>query len=1274
MARVLPFCLFLLLALGRYAIAAPNTWKGGDREAPADWHVAANWSRGAVPASGDQQDVLIPGGLAQYPVLRKAAEVGGSLTITQGAVLTLGGQSLSVAAGVTTDFNTDQDPARLSGLIIEAGGTLDAAAGTPAVTLGRGNFTNNGAVRGSIILRIAECCYPVAITPGKAALAGLQLAYSAYPYPVTLAKSLTVAGNVEIGGGNLIVPQGITLTINGDLRFRGKRPVAAVTPNGDIRVAGALISEGAANCVGTCRSWVTLVGEGKQTIVPGGFLPPIKLDKASGVVTLSDDLTCAGLAVMPENTLDLSNGKALIFGVTSREWRIDGDDKNIVKTYLPDRGSRDLLNEGTIIGTPSVPVTFNVVGPEKRYAVSGWYYLPPREEADPDNLTLQPTEPFAGNLTISAKDSRLQLKDGGLLLDGKPLKTTVVPDVERAGTLERLANEACLEEKAVFLLPSVREIAAQPAPDGGAANIAPYVAELQSQPSIGTGIWKLVDGSPDTGATFRTGIGGGGRCLFRYTQPVTVSAVRFYQGDLFAIRYALYADTTGDGHFDTMLAMGSGGAPRSWSQVTFPATRLYRLGFKALDGQQGWEKAYPDIAEFEIYADPPSATAARAAATWLAAPNMPGEITRFSEGGEVTAARPALPANEQIVKSLEVDIWMVGLGKSTIPTGNLRDHPPVQQLIRDVKALGANSVTLILEAERVVFWPSRNFKSLTNFDYFQKRDDEIAGRMAEAALEKDAMLDDDPDAIRKRIEEEMPPIDPPNTRDLLQEFCAAMHEQGISVYIRYWWGVEQYYIGPPDRDPWVTLFEEITARDVDGIFIYPDEAYFGLATSQGSKLPADDPTRLAFKARWGAESDLPGGFENTLNYRRHVLSNYEAAAALLKRRVDAIKRIKPQCKTLALISSVAYSGNNRMTYGLAYDLIAHQSGIDYLGTDYLPRETRYLAAASPTRTAVMTLYVGNPPAGVVSTALQGTRMLTYYRYNYIKEHKATETIQRGLTMLNTLETMGVFKAQPPRKIALLVSRASEDWWDQTNGTYWLGWNPVAKQGFWTSRLMNDLLLDYGYPFETYYLDQLDTMPALDEYALLILPFPYALSREAAERVQQAAAKGTRVLIAQRRGEVDQYGTPYEQPILQPLIARGQENGNVVFLDRNLVETETGRAFIPEMMQLIDRMLGKDKPLSIERFSHPVECYLRTNARESFVTLIDGGDGADVLLGIPCAPGHYRMTTLSSLDPAHEKAGAIAGQTGVTAETLQRFAVKLDKGEVRCLRIVPVQEN
>ncbi|HUT34683.1 MAG TPA: hypothetical protein VNE39_14435 [Planctomycetota bacterium] len=1222
----------LALSLSGWAWAAGNIWQGGDGRGPTDWTFPGNWSGKRAPSAADRTDVLIPADLENYPFLTEDAVVGGSLRIAAGARLDLDGHSLTVGAGARDAVggpDTAYTPKTPYGLIIEKEGELEASKGKPTLCIGLGGLVNEGAIAGSPVVRIAGVFHGFVVQPGGLKPAALLLAGSPYPYRVTLTQNLTVAGNLELAGGELVVAKEAVLTVEGDLLFRGKASgPACLTPHGDVRVQGTLKSDGSAHDLGGATGWVTLVGADDQTLRPGGLLPPLRLQKQSGKVTPSGDLHCAGLFLAPDNTLDLAAGQKLILGSAAPEWRLDPADKNVVKTWHTWRSCRDLVNQGALLGSPAVPFVLYVNAGGKAYAVSGLYSFARKARAEGDDA--KPVEPtaglHAGDLSVNRPDSRLAIKDGELFLDGKP-----AAQAKKADELD-----AALEggEKARITDLKLALVAPPEADKSKLANVAPFVKAIRPSPSVGQGIWQAVDGSEATMASFRTGVGLAGSYEFVLPKPMEVSAVRFLQGPLFAFRSVVCADTTGRGACDTILAAILDGAPNAWREAAFPPATVHRLKLCALEGQRGWEQSFPQLAEFEVYAPQGAAAGLQRAAPLRKPEPVPGGAVRFSVGAPVKVERPAPHPEGRITKCITADLWMFGIHLDAPPPKPLREFEPCLKVAKDIQAMGADGVLLFVEAEMSAFWPSAHFRWHT----------------------KDK-------------------AEPPPGRDLLKELTDTLHAHGLKLYVIFLGRFMECYIGPKDKNGWQTLLEEVAARGVDGISLCHDEAFYGLDKPEGKERPKDDPVRLAFQKRFGPGADLPESiWQDTVAYKRWTVYSYEQLAGRFRRYRDAVRKINPKCETLCIIGSHAVSSNNRMTYCLAYDVIGHIADLDYLGTDYMEAETRVWAASARNRRAAMEIFVPPSVREGIQAALQGARFLAWYRYNYIEMQKSSDYRRRELAFLRALERWGVTRARTPGALAVVASRASEDWWDNDHGTNWLGANPVAKQGFWTARLVNQFLNANGYPFDLYYLDQPEDLKDIGRYKVLFLPFPYSVSRQAAEALAKAHAGGSKLLIAQQLGEVNEVGARHERPILSDLVRKGRDDGSVVYLPRNLVEWETEPTFAEEFAKALDEVLGDAKPLVLRRHGCNVEAYLaESGPREKFLTLINWQDGeAEFEVGLHLPAGNYRMHTAAASAPSSECKGLLGGKESFAAAGLRRFALKLAGGDVRLLHILPAE--
>ncbi len=1277
--------------------ADTRTWTGKAGNT-RDWHVPGNWSDGIVPgAAGDRADVVLPGGLMLYPVLTKAAAVGGSLFLRAGAALTLGGHSLTVGTGIEDSVDgkdTGYTRTHQRGLILDKGSTLVTGKGA-VITLRLGGLFNRGKISNAPALRFEGGFHHFLLDPGGAKLSRLFLGESAYPYQVILGNNLEVTGNVELTGGELLVQSGKTLAIKGDLLFRGRVQAAALSPRGEVKLYGTIRSQGASCYLRRTRGWVSLVGGANQTIVPGGVLPPLKLSKPTGKVTPAADLHCAALAVDGGNTLDLSKGQKLIFGVDWQEWMIDPADKMVISSWrkrIPVRGSIGLINQGKIIGTPGVPFVFHTADEGSHVVVHGKYF-PAKETGE--GVAFEVRNRMKTDLSINIPGSRLTLKKGKVLLDGKAPHDPGKDDLDLELDYDVLGDE---EGEVAAPPPRIDILKVATAPESralkkGTVDLAPFASAIYSVPSIGTAIFNLVDKDPKTLAAFRSGVGIGGQLEFVFPAPVRISAIRLFQARLFATRYVIYADTTGDGTCNRIIGYGLGGGPWRWSSLRFPDVTLHRLKFRSTEAQFGWETSSPILGSFEIYGDQESATKLEKLNPVLQVDMSFGPKARFTEGKKIIVKWSDPAKSDRILKLIEADLWHLGIGQKEkdLPKVHLKEYPQCQKVLDDVKAMGADGIVLFIEAGLKAFWPSRNFHSITNEKYFERQREKARPALDDKPpedgdeLEEGGEFDLEEGDETAKNELDTPSIAPsstadlPSQRDLLKELCGAAHEKGLKVYVKFLGNFMKCYIGPKDQDAWQCLMDEVASRPVDGISITADEAYVGLARLPG-KGEKNSSMAKKFKARFGPESRLPKSiWDKTAKgerIKKYILFSYERSGQRFQRYCQRIRERNPKCAIFTNIGSHAVSCNNRITYGLAYDVIGHIADIDYFGTDYMASEVRTWVAASKNRRAASCVFTARSVREGLQSALQGARLVSYYRYNYIEMQKSRDHRVREFAFMRVMERAGLTRAPQPKALAVLNSRAAEDWWDNKHGTIWLGWSPTGKQGFWTSRLVNQFLLAQGYPFELYSLDHPEDLKGIGEYKVIFLPFPYAVTKQAARILKRAHANGSRILIAQKQGEVNEVGQAHKTPLLASLIEAGQKDGSVVFIDQDLVKWETERSFSRDLGAILDRLLGKHKPVFFAAHGRRVEIYLHEETdKRKYLTLINWEDKpAEFEVGINLPQGSYRILTVSTDRPKELRTGKIAGKETISSEELKRFGMQLMGGEVRLLYVVPNTEG
>ncbi|MFP4028563.1 MAG: hypothetical protein ACLFWL_12290 [Candidatus Brocadiia bacterium] len=1236
-----------------------------------------------MPESGDKRDVVIPAGLANQPLIEGKAAAGGSLFIKNGSALELArGAELTVYSGYLDSVdgpNLMANKKRPRGLVVEKTGRLKVGDGSKIV-VNAGGFLVSGQLEGQPTLVMESVFHGLVLDAPAKTLDDLTLGSSQFPYRVSVPTDLKVSGNLTLEGGELHVGKQAVVSVKSDIRFSGDGR-AAITPDGEVKVKGTIKNQAGSAYVRASDGWVTLIGKGNRRIAAGGVLPPLNLD-VNGSVTFTSDLHSAGLLIGEKTVLKLKKGQKLVFGVPRPEWKTDPDDRCVIHTTrkrVPRRGSKDLHVKGRIEGVDRVPVKLFAQDGADLYAVSVLFEPKRGKNAAPGSAGVSVAPPGPA-VSINQPDSPLKLKDGKLLLDGKPapLGEKTKEDSELDGLLD--GGMETDEKQSSLSGFEIEKVSVCPGPPEKLINIAPRSARISARPSVGSTIYDIADGDPKTSAAFRRGVTKNGVFRVDFSRPVEVSSLRFRQGKLWALRYLVYADTSGDGKFRTILGYAFDGASNSWRGVSFAPTRLDSIKLRALEGRTGWEQSAPTLRELEIYASPESA--GLLAETKPCEPPSPGPpVVSLTEKKEMEWGQ-VVPESE-IMNCVTVDLWMFGIrtteaGLSDTP---LAERERFQQTVRDIKDMGATGVLLFLEATNEAFWPSKNFESFTNDSYFEKRRAETRPKPGVEGEDAREELDTELQERKKEKAETKPILAPrtvkelPNQRDLLQEFVDALHEAGLKVYVIC--RRELFfpcYIGPGDQDAYMAFVREIAARGVDGISVTADEAYFGRSYPTSKGLPDDHPAREQFRERWGEDAELPGSiWGHDVNYKRWTVSSYEKLAGRLHSYSEEMKRINPDCESFCVIGSHPISGNNRMTYCLAYDVIGHIADLDYFGTDYQNKATRRYAAADPDRRACMEVWVPRSVLPGIQSVLLGARWVAYYRYNYIKMQKSRPYRVREFAFMRALEKCGVTSAESVRSIAVLVSRASEDWWDNNHGTCWLGWNPEAKRGFWTARAMTDFLNRNSYQYDVYYLDQPQDLERLGEYDLLFLPFPYSVKKQAVQKVKTAHKAGAKVLIAQNPGEVDEVGRPYEKAAFADLIASGKAEGSARYLDRDFIKWEHDRSFDRELSKVLDDMLGDKRALRVDTYGKRIEAYMFSHgkAEKSLVFLNWNRESGFADVELHLGNGPFRAFALSSENPDDCRRVSFK-QDNVTGGDPVLFRVNVPAEEALLMRFVPAK--
>ncbi len=165
----------------------------------------------------------------------------------------------------------------------------------------------------------------------------------------TVTLSGTFNGDFSMSGGNLVVPAGQTLVLNGNFSLTG----GSLTLDGSLRVSGSFNAIGSATISG--NGTVIFDGTGNQNFSPGGkTFPSLTVSKPLGTSVLPDGpLTVTGSLTVSEGTLHLSH-PATFQGPVS----VGGAASAAVLRIEQNAGfgaNVDVLNQGTLTVPSAIP-------------------------------------------------------------------------------------------------------------------------------------------------------------------------------------------------------------------------------------------------------------------------------------------------------------------------------------------------------------------------------------------------------------------------------------------------------------------------------------------------------------------------------------------------------------------------------------------------------------------------------------------------------------------------------------------------------------------------------------------------------------------------------------------------------------------------------------------------------------------------------------------------------------------------------------------------------
>ena len=161
--------------------------------------------------------------------------------------------------------------------------------------------------------------------------------------------------------------------------------------------------------------------------------------------------------------------------------------------------------------------------------------------------------------------------------------------------------------------------------------------------------------------------------------------------------------------------------------------------------------------------------------------------------------------------------------------------------------------------------------------------------------------------------------------------------------------------------------------------------------------------------------------------------------------------------------------------------------------------------------------------------MNGCTKINMYRLNYMESY--WQTVIKTSKMVRLLESWDLLKSKTAAETCVLISRASEDWWQVTADSEVLDyinskdstllfmdpkdlavvWSKTRKtfkpdarvrhfqyerfRGMYSTQYIENLLKRNGVQYDVRYSEMPKTLDSLSRYKLVILPFSYSMQKE-----------------------------------------------------------------------------------------------------------------------------------------------------------------------------------
>jgi hypothetical protein len=816
--------------------------------------------------------------------------------------------------------------------------------------------------------------------------------------------------------------------------------------------------------------------------------------------------------------------------------------------------------------------------------------------------------------------------------------------------------------------------------------------DIKTSPMMNT-IRELADGNLHTYARFQGGPEIAGNIEFIFPEKIEIAKIRFMQSKTIGAReYLIKGDSNGDGLYDVKIihAKNKNIIGEKWIEHKI-GKKLKGIKFEAVSGNSGYRSVYPFLSEFEIYS-----------------PNRIKKKKRKETVAHLLTLGKQLPVPQKYLetkdkKRLDLivcsDLFMAGIawnGKGRV--GNFSEYKPFKNFAQKIKELGATSVRLFPEVSCCrdkMFWKSK---------YCNDIGKDLLSPFVKA-LHKEGI----------------------KVYAFLHSWITPLQERSDKKFNRYAYPNEQSDRNPNPkltykypciisdndfRDKWLGILKEFAAAGMDGVYINPDEYYYRGHSLSRTRCPN---CQRNFKEMFGYDS-LPKSPGNNEKYRKWKLYEYTQLARLFEYWRKELKKQNPELKLINLAHNAFYLRYNQRLYnGICFDIMGKNvkcektgSSTDNIGfwqTGWASATTkRYSAAAGGEKytTAGHTLYGTSKEtseffplkfmAPFTASIMNGVDTVSVYRYSYIYRNGWGNIVRRAFHIADALNKWGIFQSHTPSETCMLFSRAGEDWWQVKinalleekdlgiqksiiadrpdlienfkRGTAKRELQIERFRGMASNKCIESLLLEKGLPYDFKFIDQ--PMKDLSKYKLLIIPFGYAISEKAFASIKKAVAAGTKLIIFDMLGEVNEYGIKYRKPLLSQLLG----NKNVLYINEALSLNGMMKSSKEKYWKTILKMLGNN-PYYFNPNGALVEYIPRELSPKSKILMLANWERkkkVNVILGLDMPKGKYKLEICDQTYSFFQ--GKIDGKNIVSEKELHIFSLDMPPGSLMILRIQP----